>query len=147
MLFEAHAPHRYAAASDVPVRFTMVVVQPGAIRTEWSAIAGRGLLQASGDGAYADQAKMMASYLLADAEGVASSPSVIADAVGKAATARRPRTRYAVGSGARVVLTARRLLPDRGFDRFMNTALRALAGLAVRRESRRARSSSAARTT
>lgn len=29
VLFEAHAPHRYAGVGDVPVRFTMVVVQPG----------------------------------------------------------------------------------------------------------------------
>ena len=28
-LFEAHAPHRYANAATDPVRFTMVVVQPG----------------------------------------------------------------------------------------------------------------------
>ena len=28
-MFEAHAPHRYAAAGPDPVRFTMVVVQPG----------------------------------------------------------------------------------------------------------------------
>ena len=28
-MFEAHAPHRYAAAGPEPVRFTMVVVQPG----------------------------------------------------------------------------------------------------------------------
>jgi transcriptional regulator with XRE-family HTH domain len=29
VLFEAHAPHRYANAEADPVRFTMVVVQPG----------------------------------------------------------------------------------------------------------------------
>ena len=28
-MFEAHAPHRYASAAAEPVRFTMVVVQPG----------------------------------------------------------------------------------------------------------------------
>jgi hypothetical protein len=29
VLFEAHAPHRYANTATEPVRFTMVVVQPG----------------------------------------------------------------------------------------------------------------------
>jgi len=29
VLFEAHAPHRYTGAGTEPVRFTMVVVQPG----------------------------------------------------------------------------------------------------------------------
>ncbi|WP_181779097.1 helix-turn-helix domain-containing protein [Pseudonocardia pini] len=29
VLFEAHVPHRYSGAGDGPVRFTMVVLQPG----------------------------------------------------------------------------------------------------------------------
>jgi transcriptional regulator with XRE-family HTH domain len=29
VLFQAHAPHRYACVGDVPVRFVMVVLQPG----------------------------------------------------------------------------------------------------------------------
>jgi transcriptional regulator with XRE-family HTH domain len=29
LLFEAHVPHRYAGVGDEPVRFTMVVLQPG----------------------------------------------------------------------------------------------------------------------
>jgi transcriptional regulator with XRE-family HTH domain len=29
VLFQAHAPHRYACDGDVPVRFVMVVLQPG----------------------------------------------------------------------------------------------------------------------
>jgi quercetin dioxygenase-like cupin family protein len=29
VLFQAHAPHRYACAGDEPVRFVMVVLQPG----------------------------------------------------------------------------------------------------------------------
>jgi Predicted transcriptional regulators len=29
VMFQAHAPHRYACAGDEPVRFTMVVLQPG----------------------------------------------------------------------------------------------------------------------
>lgn len=29
VMFEAHAPHRYTGASDVPTRFTMVVLQAG----------------------------------------------------------------------------------------------------------------------
>ena len=29
VLFQAHAPHRYACVGDEPVRFVMVVLQPG----------------------------------------------------------------------------------------------------------------------
>jgi len=52
----------------------------------------------------------------------ASSPSVIANAIGKAVTAPRPRTRYAVGFGARPLITLRRVLPDRGFDKLITRA-------------------------
>jgi hypothetical protein len=42
---------------------------------------------------------------------------VVADAVARAVTARRPRTRYPVGVGARPLIFLRWLLPDRVFDR------------------------------
>jgi hypothetical protein len=29
VLFQAHAPHRYSGIGDGPVRFVMVVLQPG----------------------------------------------------------------------------------------------------------------------
>ncbi|GAA4877300.1 hypothetical protein [Actinomycetospora straminea] len=45
-----------------------------------------------------------------------SPPDVIADAVATAVTARRPRTRYRVGFGARPLIALRRALPDRAFD-------------------------------
>ncbi|WP_413451459.1 hypothetical protein AA0Y32_16095 [Georgenia phoenicis] len=43
-------------------------------------------------------------------------PEVVVDTVVRAATASRLRTRYAVGSGARATILARRLLPDRAYD-------------------------------
>ena len=51
-----------------------------------------------------------------------SPPSVVADAVAKAVTARRPRTRYVVGFAARPLITLRRLLPDRAFDAVIKRA-------------------------
>jgi hypothetical protein len=45
-----------------------------------------------------------------------SGPDVVGRTIVRAATARRPRTRYPVGRGARSVVTARRLLPDRALD-------------------------------
>jgi len=110
-----------------PLGIHVVVIEPGAIATEWPAIAGQNLLATSGQGAYAEQAEMMAAFFTADPQGQASPPSVIADAVAKAVTARRPRTRYAVGRGAKPILAARRILSDRAFDRLMTTTLRTLA--------------------
>jgi NAD(P)-dependent dehydrogenase (short-subunit alcohol dehydrogenase family) len=104
-----------------PFGVHVVVIEPGAIRTEWSGIAASGVLDTSGRTAYGEQARMVAG-LLGAAESnprLVSPPEVIANAVGRAVTARRPRTRYAVGGGARPILLVRRLLSDRAFDRFI----------------------------
>jgi NAD(P)-dependent dehydrogenase (short-subunit alcohol dehydrogenase family) len=104
-----------------PFGIHVVVIQPGAIRTEWSGIAARQLRETSGGTAYAKQARLMGRVLEGGgrAERMMSPPAVVADAVAKAVTARRPRTRYAVGMGARPLLAARRLLTDRGYDRLL----------------------------
>jgi NAD(P)-dependent dehydrogenase (short-subunit alcohol dehydrogenase family) len=50
-------------------------------------------------------------------------PAAVADVVGHAVTARRPRTRYVVGRDARVRAVAARLLPDRALDALVRRAL------------------------
>jgi hypothetical protein len=57
-----------------------------------------------------------------DGEPTGSSPQVIADAVAKAVSVRRPRTRYRVGQYARTFTLARKVLPDRAWDRALRTA-------------------------
>jgi NAD(P)-dependent dehydrogenase (short-subunit alcohol dehydrogenase family) len=49
-------------------------------------------------------------------ERIGSPPEVIAEAVVKAMTARRPRTRYPIGGHARLLTRLRRVLPDRAMD-------------------------------
>jgi NAD(P)-dependent dehydrogenase (short-subunit alcohol dehydrogenase family) len=110
-----------------PLGIDVVVIEPGAIKTEWAGIAADHVRERSGDGAYADQAARVAR-LLSSADGDnarGSDPSVVAEAVVKAATANRPRTRYAIGLGAKPLTYARRVLPDRGFDRVMRLLFRA----------------------
>jgi hypothetical protein len=48
-------------------------------------------------------------------------PEVVAKVIEHAITARRPRTRYVITLGARVLIGLRRLLPDRAFDAFLRT--------------------------
>jgi hypothetical protein len=48
-----------------------------------------------------------------------SPPEVVARAVHHALTSRRPKTRYAIGAGAKRVLLMRRLLTDRSVDRLI----------------------------
>ncbi len=95
----------------------VIVIEPGAIKTEWSGIAAQSALDASGDGAYASRVQRLArSFRTGAAENMGSDPDVVARAIEKAVTTRRPHTRYAVGFAARPVIVARQLLPDRAFD-------------------------------
>ncbi len=109
-----------------PFGIDVVVVQPGSIATEWGPIAAAQLLEVSGSGAYAEQALLTATVLDRRDDGapVGSSPDVVARAVVAAATARRPRTRYRVGAFAKPVTAARKLLPDRVWDRTITAAYR-----------------------
>jgi len=103
----------------------VVVIEPGAIRTEWAAISADNLEAASAGTPYREQARFVSGTLRAtDKSRLTSGPAVVADAIGKAVQSPRPRTRYAVGGGARSILFTQRLLTDRGFDRFIRTAYR-----------------------
>jgi NAD(P)-dependent dehydrogenase (short-subunit alcohol dehydrogenase family) len=104
----------------------VIVVQPGSIRTEWGAIAGKKLKETSRTGAYSTLADGAAKALAASSEPNArntSDPSVIGKTIVKIANARRPRTRYRVGFGARPLVFLRRLLSDRAFDSLMHRAM------------------------
>jgi NAD(P)-dependent dehydrogenase (short-subunit alcohol dehydrogenase family) len=104
-----------------PFGIGVVVIEPGAIRTEWSGIASDSVLQTSGNGPYAEAAKKLAASLTTGPfQDRASDPWVIAKTISTAVTARTPKARYAAGFGARGALLARRLLSDRSFDKLMS---------------------------
>ena len=101
----------------------VVVIEPGGIRTEWGSIAGRALQEVSGGGAYGGQAQRIARMLASEGRGMqGSDPSVIANAIARAVTAERPRTRYALGLGAKPLIALRRVLPDRAYDALITRA-------------------------
>jgi NAD(P)-dependent dehydrogenase (short-subunit alcohol dehydrogenase family) len=113
-----------------PFGIDVVVVEPGAIKTEWGGIAAESALSVSGSTAYRDQAAMVANLLNAAESNprLVSPPEVVAKAIGRAVTARRPRTRYAVGGGAKPILFLRRALTDRAFDRLIVRMFRTIGG-------------------
>ncbi|HVW81427.1 MAG TPA: oxidoreductase [Mycobacteriales bacterium] len=103
-----------------PFGIKVVIIEPAGIRTEWSGIAADNLRKASGESAYAAHVDGVAAFLdLADRPAFTSASSVVAKKIVKAATARRPRTRYATGKGAGSILFTRWLLPARVFDSVM----------------------------
>lgn len=100
-----------------PFGVDVVVIEPGGIRTEWSSIAADHLEASSRGSAYATQAEAVARTMRNERlTRLQSDPKVIARAVGRAVTARRPRTRYLIGFSAKPLVAMRRLLPDRAFD-------------------------------
>jgi NAD(P)-dependent dehydrogenase (short-subunit alcohol dehydrogenase family) len=103
-----------------PFGIDVVVVEPGAIQTEWAGIAAEGLRQASGASVYAKLADNHARMLESTKTSrLPSPPDVVAATIARAVHARRPKTRYATGGGARTILFLNRILPDRLFDRLI----------------------------
>jgi NAD(P)-dependent dehydrogenase (short-subunit alcohol dehydrogenase family) len=103
----------------------VVIIEPGTIRSEWSGIAADNLEATSANTPYAGLAKLVGAGLRAvDRLPIASGPEVVAEVIAKAVQDPKPRTRYPVGGGARGMLLAERILPDRGFDRFIQMSYR-----------------------
>ncbi|HET9304366.1 MAG TPA: oxidoreductase [Propionibacteriaceae bacterium] len=103
----------------------VVIIEPGTVRSEWGGIAADQLEATSAKTPYARQAKLVAAGLrAADRMFIAAGPEVVAEVIGKAVQDPKPRTRYTAGGGARAILLAEWILPDRGFDRFIQLGYR-----------------------
>jgi hypothetical protein len=114
---------RLPAHGGRPFGIDVVVIEPGGIRTEWSGIAAQKVRAVSSNGPYAPQGNAVASSLTSEATRRRSSPpELIGKTITKAVTARRPKTRYAAGYGAKPMIFLHGLLPDRTFDAFIRRA-------------------------
>ena len=112
-----------------PFGIHVVIIEPGAIKTEWGGIARESMLKYSGNTAYREQALLHAKMFEgADQSNMASPPEVVAATIADALRAKRPRTRYATGGGAKMILALRRFASDRGFDWLMRTMEQRMAG-------------------
>ena len=102
-----------------PTGVRVVLVEPGLIRTGFGATAADSLASnATPDGPYAwinqaMDAQIAGSYRSRLLSGSAESAAAVIE---RAATARRPRTRYVVTPMARMLIHTRRLLGSRTFD-------------------------------
>jgi len=112
-----------------PFGIEVALIEPGAIATPfWGkgrAAADRllGSIDAAVRELYREQIEVVeAAAVAAEERGIA--PERVADAVVHALTAERPRTRYLVGTDARIQAALRRLVPDRVLDRLVARELR-----------------------
>lgn len=95
----------------------VVIVEPGVIETGFGDAASVDLLKRSAGGPYARLAQAVANSIANTyGKGTGSPGTVIADVVSKAVKARRPKTRYAAGKYAAMLLGMRKWLSDRTFD-------------------------------
>jgi NAD(P)-dependent dehydrogenase (short-subunit alcohol dehydrogenase family) len=113
-----------------PSGVRVVVVEPGAVRTE---MPGRAMATAHdlASTMTPEQSQRYGGLMHAIAAQTASHtdsglpPDAAAKVITKAITARKPRTRYTVGRDAALITRLTRILPDRTLDRALAAALRA----------------------
>jgi NAD(P)-dependent dehydrogenase (short-subunit alcohol dehydrogenase family) len=103
----------------------VVVVQPGAIQSEWAGLSADNLEKQSEGTAYRSFVEPMA-FLLRHYDNAAS-PKVVARAVWKAVNSARPRRRYAIPMDAKFMVFLRWLLPDAAWDRMVRTVFKVAA--------------------
>jgi short-subunit dehydrogenase len=97
-----------------PFGIDVIVIEPGGIKSEWSSIADDHLAKTSGQTVYKELAQKFHD-IMKNMEQTNSDPSVIANLVLKAITAKNPKTRYHAGSMSGPVLFMRKFLPDKIF--------------------------------
>lgn len=103
-----------------PHGIDVIVIEPGIIETGFGHVVAQGLVKRSGTGPYAKLTNAVATATSASyGQNRASSPTLIADVVGKAVAERRPRTRYVAGKFAGSLIAMRSWLGDRAFDRII----------------------------
>ena len=104
----------------------VVIIEPGAIETEFGNVMYEPMLKNSGQGPYAKIAKTMAQATkeIYEKKGAASPASVISNTISKAISSKRPKTRYVAGKMAKTYMFIRKYLGDRVFDKALLSQLK-----------------------
>jgi NAD(P)-dependent dehydrogenase (short-subunit alcohol dehydrogenase family) len=124
--------HAVEALSDAlrfevrPFGIGVTVIEPGVVVTKFgdTAVASAGDasdLAGPYDAMMAGVVTKTAGAYVKAKPGASITPEVVAKHIEKAITARRPKTRDVIGAQAHQILTARAVLPDRVWDRFLAT--------------------------
>jgi short-subunit dehydrogenase len=104
----------------------VIIIEPGAIGTEFDDVYVEPMLKRSGKGPYSNIANAVAKFSRQTQEkpNGSSPPSVIADTILKAIKASHPRTRYVAGKLAKPMMFVRKWGGDRIYDRLLGRMVR-----------------------
>ena len=106
----------------------MIVIEPGLIVTSFGETAAGSVDGARSDGPYKDFNRHVAEVTDGAYKGpmakLGGPPEAVAQTIAKALKADRPKARYPVTASARLMITQRRLTPDRLWDLVMRTSSR-----------------------
>lgn len=131
----ASSKHAVEALSDAlrselaPYGVQVVIVEPGGVKTEMARVGLAGLsdlttrMTPEQNERYGALTRAIPSHVAAFTEAGATSDTA-ARKIAKAATDRKPRTRYTIGAVTTFLIRASSLLPDRVFDRMAMSDLR-----------------------
>jgi len=106
----------------------VILIQPGLIKTGFSAVAAREIDAATTDDSpYADFNRAVAeasvsAYEKGPLSKLAGPPEAVAEAIEKALNAGRPKARYKVTPSARVLMGLSAVLPDKGWDAMLKSS-------------------------
>src|SRR4051812_47385242 len=108
-----------------PFGVTVVLIEPGLIRTEFESVASGALASEVASGAYT-QLRRNSDEVMRQAyrSRAGAPPEAVAEVIRKAVEARRPRTRYVVTPAAKAQVQFRCLGGDRLWDSFVRRAYR-----------------------
>lgn len=103
-----------------PFGIDVVMIEPGAIKTDWGIIAARHLKESSDGTAYATVGTQWANNMdWFYKTNLLSSPTVITHAISRAVNSRRPKARYCRGRFSIIGRLAHAILPARWWDAIM----------------------------
>jgi NAD(P)-dependent dehydrogenase (short-subunit alcohol dehydrogenase family) len=113
-----------------PQGVDVILIEPGGVKTPIWNKAGRLADEMLAEGVPAEAEQIYGDMIAAVRKGTSRiaeetgiEPREVAEAIGTALTARRPRTRYLVGRDAKIRAAMARVLPDRVMDRLIGRAL------------------------
>lgn len=98
------------------------IIEPGGIKSNWGVLTANNLLEASKNTPYEDVSKRVANIykeLYGGKSKLLTKPGKVAKKISKAVNSKYPRTRYLFGFGARPMIFAHWILPNKVFDYIM----------------------------